>query len=154
MTNPGTGSAGELLIQYQLMKRGIDSARLTMDYGIDLVIYLRATRTAYTVQVKGTAVRSGEGATEQINWPSFPADCPAQFLALADTATDTAWLLPMTEAIARSSSAKPHRALSWYVQPNRRGPVVGNVADFDEYRLPTVLDTLLSDETPPTRVGG
>ena len=34
------GAAGELLVQYQLLKLGIDSARLTTDSGIDLVMYV------------------------------------------------------------------------------------------------------------------
>jgi len=33
------GAAGELLVQYKLLKHGIDSARLTTDSGIDLVAY-------------------------------------------------------------------------------------------------------------------
>ncbi len=34
------GAAGELLVQYQLLKHGIDSAHLTTDSGIDLVMYV------------------------------------------------------------------------------------------------------------------
>lgn len=37
------GAAGELLVQYQLLKLGIDSARLTTDSGIDLVMYVPGT---------------------------------------------------------------------------------------------------------------
>ena len=46
------GAAGELLVQYRLIKRGIDSARLTTDSGIDLVMYIPGTTEAHTVQVK------------------------------------------------------------------------------------------------------
>lgn len=46
------GAAGELLVQYQLLKHEIDSARLTTDSGIDLVMYVPGTREAMTVQVK------------------------------------------------------------------------------------------------------
>ena len=41
-TGTGTspfGAAGELLVQYQLLKIGIDSARMTADAGLDLVVY-------------------------------------------------------------------------------------------------------------------
>ena len=46
------GAAGELFVQYKLIKRGIDSARLTTDSGIDLVMYIPGTIEAHTIQVK------------------------------------------------------------------------------------------------------
>ena len=39
MSTQHIGAAGELLVQYQLLKMGIDSARMTTDAGIDLVVY-------------------------------------------------------------------------------------------------------------------
>lgn len=33
------GAAGELLVQFKLLKYGIDSARMTTDAGVDLVAY-------------------------------------------------------------------------------------------------------------------
>ena len=33
------GAAGELLVQHQLPKMGIDNSRMTIDAGIDLVVY-------------------------------------------------------------------------------------------------------------------
>ncbi len=46
------GAAGELLVQYKLLKLGIDSARLTTDSGIDQVMYLPESKSAATIQVK------------------------------------------------------------------------------------------------------
>ena len=46
------GAAGELLARYQLLQLGIDSARLTTDSGIDLVMYLPGQELAATIQVK------------------------------------------------------------------------------------------------------
>jgi len=34
-----SGLPGELIVQYQLLKMGIDSARMTTDAGVDLVVY-------------------------------------------------------------------------------------------------------------------
>jgi hypothetical protein len=51
-TTQHIGAAGELLVQYRLLKLGVDSARLTTDSGIDLVVYSPATGSATTVQVK------------------------------------------------------------------------------------------------------
>lgn len=46
------GAAGELLVQYNLVKEEIDSARLTTDAGVDLVAYSPNGSKAYTIQIK------------------------------------------------------------------------------------------------------
>lgn len=46
------GAAGELLVQYKLVKEEIDSARLTTDAGVDLVAYSPNGSKAYTIQIK------------------------------------------------------------------------------------------------------
>ena len=48
MSTQHIGAAGELLVQYQLLKMGIDSARMTTDAGIDLVVYAPGNRSAST----------------------------------------------------------------------------------------------------------
>jgi len=44
-----TAQIGALLIQYQLLKRGIVSAPMTTDDGIDLVVYEPKAKEAVTV---------------------------------------------------------------------------------------------------------
>ncbi|MCK5073016.1 MAG: hypothetical protein KAQ98_06285, partial [Bacteriovoracaceae bacterium] len=51
-TTQHIGKAGELLVQYKLVKYGIDSAAMTTDSGIDLVAYSPKNMRAYTIQVK------------------------------------------------------------------------------------------------------
>jgi hypothetical protein len=46
------GASGVLLIQYRLLKCGIESAPMTTDAGIDLVVYSPKLEKAVTVQVK------------------------------------------------------------------------------------------------------
>lgn len=46
------GAAGALLVQYRLLKAGIDSAAMTTDDGIDLVAYSPRLHQALTIQVK------------------------------------------------------------------------------------------------------
>jgi hypothetical protein len=48
-------------VQYQLLKMGIDSARMTTDAGIDLVVYAPGNRSASTVQVKTNMSAKPEG---------------------------------------------------------------------------------------------
>jgi len=52
MNTQRIGAADELLVQYQLLKAGIDSARMTTDAGGDLMVYAPGDRSASTVQVK------------------------------------------------------------------------------------------------------
>ena len=83
MTTQHIGAAGELLVQYQFLKHDIDSARLTTDSGVDLVVYAPLTALATTVQVKTILASSpagGRGAISNGWW--FPHTCRADMLAL------------------------------------------------------------------------
>ena len=51
-TTQHIGAAGELLVQYKLLKFGIDSAAMTTDSGIDLVAYSPKNNRSFTIQVK------------------------------------------------------------------------------------------------------
>lgn len=118
------GAAGELLVQYQLLKFGIDSARLTTDAGIDLVVYAPGTAAATTVQVKANLAPKPAGGTGQLTrgW-DFPHTCPAQLLALVALDADLVWLFTMTEALdlAQQHSPKGIRKLYWFVQESTGG---------------------------------
>jgi hypothetical protein len=54
-TKAQTGVWGEFLAQQDLLELGIDSARMTTDYGIDLVAFDREAKHAFSVQVKTTS---------------------------------------------------------------------------------------------------
>ncbi len=93
------GAAGELLVQYQLVELGIDSARLTTDAGIDLVMSVPGQQTAATIQVQANVAPKPAGGKGKLlfSWP-FPDDSPAQWMAGVDMSTDSAWLFPMDHA--------------------------------------------------------
>ena len=78
MSTQHIGAAGELLVQYKLLKLGIDSARLTTDAGIDLVVYAPVSAEATTVQVKSNLAPKPAGGKGQLSrsW-DFPHACPA-----------------------------------------------------------------------------
>jgi hypothetical protein len=131
------GAAGELLVQYRLLKLGIDSARLTTDAGIDLVVYAPADRSALTVQVKanlGPKPSGGKGPLGRAWY--FPHSCPAQLLALVALDVDMVWILTIDEArdLAQQHSDKGMRQLYW-----RRDRVGRTTTRFEndmaEYRL-------------------
>ena len=62
------GAAGELLVQYGLLKHGIDSARMATDSGIDLVMYVPGTTTAATIQVKTNFAPTPAGRMSRVPW--------------------------------------------------------------------------------------
>lgn len=118
MTSQHIGAAGELLVQYKLLKLGIDSARMATDAGIDLVVYSPAHTEAITVQVKAveraTPAGGGKGKLA-IGW-YFPHGCPAQMLATVSLEGDKVWLFTIDEArdLAQQHSYRGVRRLYWY----------------------------------------
>lgn len=120
MTTQHIGAAGELLVQYRLLKVGIDSARLTTDAGIDLVVYAPGSAEATTVQVKTNLAAKPAGGKGQLSrgW-DFPDACPAQLLALVALDLDRVWLFTIAEAreLAQQHSPKGIRKLYWFVEP-------------------------------------
>lgn len=146
------GAAGELFVQYHLIKRGIDSARLTTDSGIDLAMYIPGTREAHTIQVKATNTNCPLGPDDppQLWWP-FPVTCKAQWLAVVDLPRDLAWLLPIGDALreARGKDSSGNTTLMWYIgERPKRATKIRAEADFDQYRLSTIIDRLLGGITP------
>lgn len=140
----GIGAAGELLVQYKLLKHGIDSARLTVDAGIDLVMYVSRTCEPVTIQVKTKEkpVPAGGTVKPTLGW-FFPDTCPAQWLAFCDLSTDSAWLFTIDEAreLAQQHSAKGQRQLYWYVDdPAPKG--ARTQKEMESYRVEAVAERL------------
>ncbi len=140
----GIGPAGELLVQYKLLKHDIDSSRMTVDDGIDLVMYLSPTRESATIQVK-TNVKpkpAGGKGPRSLGW-YFPDACPAQWLAFCDLSTDSAWLFTIDEArkLAQQHSAKENRQLYWYVD-DLAPKGARTQREMEPYRLELVAERL------------
>lgn len=98
---------------------GIDSARMTTDAGIDLVVYAPGDQSASTVQVKTNvcAKRAGGRGSLSRGW-FFPDQCPAQLLAFVALDTDTAWLFTVKEAqgLAQQHSERGICHLYWRLE--------------------------------------
>ena len=103
------GRCGELLVQYFLLLRGIESAPLTTDSGIDLVAYSLATGTPRTIQVKtNLAPKPGGGKGKlALDW-WVEHKSPAQLVAIVDLSQQRVWLLEAMEfsSLAQQKSAK------------------------------------------------
>ena len=137
------GAAGEALVTYKLLKHEIDSARMTTDAGVDLVMYIPGHSRAATIQVKALwePVPAGGKGPLALGWVFSPY-CPADYLAVADLSRYRAWLFTMTQAKceAQQTPASGNWRIFWYPD----GAVVsGNPrreSDMTEYRIETVLD--------------
>lgn len=120
MTTQHIGAAGELLVQYRFLKLGIDSARLTTDSGVDLVVYSPGDSRATTVQVKTVREPTPAGGRGRlaVGW-TFPHELRAELLAVALLSVDEVWLFTLEEAreIAQQHTKSGGRRLYWYTDP-------------------------------------
>lgn len=129
LTTQHIGAAGELLVQYRLVKLGIDSARLTTDSGVDLVAYSPGANTAHTIQVKTQRAASPSGGKGALSVGFFfPHELRAEMLALTLLETDDVWIFTRDEArqLAQQNNARGMRQLYWYSEP--RPPRAGSPA--------------------------
>lgn len=134
------GKCGELLVQYQLLLRQIESAPLTTDSGVDLVAYSPRSARPVTVQVK-TNLRPKPGGgkgKEALDW-WVPVDCQVHYVAFVDLSTQRIWLLAQAElgALAQQTSNGRHH-LYMYVDPTIKPSKVGRPVhsyEFEKYLL-------------------
>lgn len=147
-TSQHIGAAGELLVQYQLLKLGIDSARMTTDSGIDLVVYAPGSREATTVQVKTHVRPRPAGGTGVLSrgW-NFPQECPAQAIATVALDTDQVWLFTLAEAhnLAQQHSATGGRRLYWRLGTRPPGDRVRYEDTMSPYLLASRAQELFPD---------
>ncbi len=120
LTTQQIGRLGELLVQYELLRYGIDSAPMTTDAGIDLVSYSGLKKRSQTIQVKANLVPKpggGKGALA-IDW-WVGEDCPAEIYAFVDLSRRKIWMLTKQElasAAQQRSSGRVH--LYMYTDPD------------------------------------
>jgi hypothetical protein len=112
LTTQKIGRLGELLVQFKLLRYGIDSSPMTTDSGVDLVAYSSAKGRSFTIQVK-TNLRpkqAGGKGSPGIDW-WVSEDCPAELYAFADISTRRIWLLTKEElesVVRQRSSGRLH----------------------------------------------
>ena len=129
------GRCGELLVQYSLLLRGIESAPMSTDTGIDLVAYSPTTKLPYSVQVKtNLKPKPGGGKGKAVLDWWIPEDSPAQIVTLVDLSTPRIWLFLHEEIIAlaqQKSSGRHH--IYMYTDPTARPKTVGRLAHAHEF---------------------
>lgn len=140
LTKQQIGKCGELLVQLELLKRGVESAPMTTDAGIDLVAFSTRGRKAITIQVKTNERPKPGGGTGRLalDW-WVPVDSPADLVAFADMSSSSIWLMSMRELekyAQQQSSGRYHFYM--YVDPGyrtRKTDRLSRAEDFEELLL-------------------
>jgi hypothetical protein len=131
------GASGVLLIQYQLLKRGIESAPMTTDDGIDLVVYSPKLERALTVQVK-TCLRpkaAGGRGRAALDW-WLPSWSPAELVGVVNLDDDGVWLFRHAEFVEKAQQKPEGRLhLYFYVDPTYGARTGCHLRDFERFRL-------------------
>lgn len=134
------GRCGELLVQYELLMLGVESAALSTDAGIDLVAYAPNAVAAQTIQVKANykSKPSGGRGKAALDW-WIPEDNPAQLVGLVGLSSKRIWVFLKAELAAlaqQKSSGRLH--LYMYTDPSHQPKKEGRLAhshEFEKYKL-------------------
>lgn len=121
LTSHQVGKCGELLVQYVLLKHGIESAPLTTDLGIDLVAFHKSGASydvrdkPVQIQVK-TSTHHGPMGDKWLLW-EIPEDCPADYIAAVDLIRDKFWLMRVDEFKQMARRAAKGQLRLWWSLP-------------------------------------
>ena len=134
------GKCGELLVQYQLLLRGIESAPMSTDTGIDLVTYSPALPHPITVQVKANlqSKPGGGRGKHALDW-WVPHNSPADYVALVDLSSQGIWFLSPAELLIHAQQ-QPARGLHIYMYTDssvrpRRSDRLAHLHEFEQFKL-------------------
>jgi hypothetical protein len=135
LTKQQIGRLGELLVQYELLRNGIDSAPMTTDAGVDLVAYSELRGRSFTIQVKTNLKpkRAGGKGTAAIDW-WVNEDCPAELFAFAEVSSRRVWLFTKKE-LARKAQQRSNGRLHLYMYTDAKSRAFATSGDslFSEF---------------------
>ena len=154
LTTSQIGRCGEMLVQYLLLFRGIESAPMTTDAGVDLVAYSSGSATPKTIQVK-TNLRpklGGGKGSRALDW-WIGEHTPAQLVALVDLSSQRVWVFTFAEIEKYSQQKSNGRYhLYMYLEPPRRIRKVGcrmHTGEFEHFLLSKRVDRLFNLRAAP-----
>ena len=134
------GKCGELLVQYMLLLRGIESAPMSTDTGVDLVAYSPKLARPTTIQIKANlkAKPGGGKGKLALDW-WIDESTPVEYVALVDLSSQRVWLLSKDE-LGKLSQQKSSGRFHIYmytdptVQPKKAGRLA-HLYEFEKYTL-------------------
>lgn len=134
------GRCGELLVQYLLLRGGVESAPMSTDSGVDLVAYAPKISGPMTIQVKANLQpkASGGKGKSALDW-WIPDEMPAQLVALVDLSTQRLWMFKSEEIPSLAQQhPKGRYHLHMYTDPTTRPKKLNrlsHVYEFEKYLL-------------------
>jgi hypothetical protein len=139
------GKAGELLVQYRLLLKGIESAQMTTDAGIDLVAFLPSRNEAVTIQVKTNLKPKPGGGKGKLSLDWWvPCETPAQLIALVDLSEERVWMLTVKELAEHAQQqSKGQWHIYLYTVASARAHGSTSLKAFERYLLEGRLVELL-----------
>ena len=148
LTTQQIGRLGELLVQYELLLQGIESAAMTTDAGVDLVAYSQIRGCSFTIQVKTnlTPKQSGGKGALAIDW-WVSENCPAEIYAFADVSTRRIWLFTRQELESRAQQRSKGRLhLYMYTDAEKPSSAYGRHGDrhFSEFLFANQMAALFN----------
>ena len=135
------GKCGELLVQYKLLKYGIESSSLTTDTGVDLVAFDKVKQKAVTIQVKTSTHHSvpGDKWGKWLEW-WIPDGCPADYIAAVDVDSDKFWLISTEQFQQMGHRSGGGYRLWWYIPGHRpERAKVSREEDFSIYEMDAAI---------------
>ncbi len=134
------GKCGELLVQYLLLLRGVESAPMSTDTGVDLVAYSSKLARPTTIQIKtNLKAKPGGGKGKlALDW-WIDESTPVEYIALVDLSSQHVWILSKNELGTLSQQKSNGRFHFYmYIDPTARPKKVGRLAhlhEFERYKL-------------------
>ena len=143
LTTAQIGKCGEILVQYELLRLGIESAQMTTDTGIDLVAYLPEEKRAITVQVRTIfAPEPGGGKGKlALDW-WVRKNSPADMVALVDLQSESIWLLSHEELVKVAQQQNTARLHFYFYADEGVGKIGSARREYDRFLLAEALNKL------------
>ena len=109
--NTQVGRCGKILVQYHLLRHGIESAPITADVGIGLVAYSPWTKRPFTLQVETTLRPNPAGLKGMALywWVVALRGEPAEFVLLVELQHERIWALTREELATVAQAASGGR---------------------------------------------
>ena len=142
------GKCGELLVQYRLLRHGIESAPMTTDAGIDLVAYAPGSQRAVTIQVKAAwePKPAGGRGGQLLDW-WIRDNSPAELVAFVDLKSESVWLFRHDEVRSKrlhwGKPLKKHLHFGFYIDPDYKPRSKSyHKREFDDFDMERRVDEL------------
>ena len=127
---------GEILVQYHLLRHGIESAPITTDLGIDLVAYSPRSKVPLTLQVETTLRPKPAGLKGMaLDWWLSGAS-RAELVALIELQHERIWALTREELVTVAQAASGGRLHVFVYTDRDARPLTGAGGEtFDRFLL-------------------